>query len=86
MTKFCDDETQVKFHKPLFHFLDFGQFYFKHPARGTRKTRVILSCVIFYFNENEIVQFIISSIMLNKVREHGYATSTHREMSKDSII
>ena len=49
-------------------------------------TLVILSCVIFYLNENEIVKFIISSIMLNKVREHGYATSTHREKSKDSII
>ena len=40
MTRFNDDETQVNFHKPLFLFLDFGQFYFKRPARGTRKTRV----------------------------------------------
>ena len=49
-------------------------------------TLVISSCVIFYLNENEIVKFIISSIMLNKVREHGYATSIHREKSKDSSI
>ena len=40
MTKFGDDEIQVNFHRPLFHFSDFGEFYFKHPARGTRKTRV----------------------------------------------
>ena len=31
---------------------------------------VILSCVIFYLNENEIIEFIISSIMLSIKQEN----------------